>query len=140
MPQRQGRPWQGCPRRQVLQRVLPQHVRGRAQVVPGRQDLPAQEDLGLVMTATDSTTPLLEVRGLTLRFGGVTALSNVSFDVHPGALFAIIDPNGAGKTSIFKCPSAVYRPQEATSTMAGADLPGHRPDRRAQTGPDRPFH
>src|SRR3546814_10608879 len=64
------------------------------------------------MTATDSTTPLLEVRGLTLRFGGVTALSNVSFDVHPGELFAIIGPNGAGKTSIFNCLSAVYRPQE----------------------------
>src|SRR3546814_20724025 len=106
MPQRQGRPWQGCPRRQVLQRVLPQHVRGRAQVVPGRQDLPAHEDLGLVMTATDSTTPLLEVRGLTLRFGGVTALSNVSFAVHPGQLFAIIGPTRACKTSIFNCLSA----------------------------------
>ncbi|HEY9557277.1 MAG TPA: ABC transporter ATP-binding protein [Acidimicrobiales bacterium] len=91
------------------------------------------------MTATDSTTPLLEVRGLTLRFGGVTALSNVSFDVHPGELFAIIGPNGAGKTSIFNCLSAVYRPQEGTIRLAGDDLLGLRPDRTAQLGIGRTF-
>src|SRR3546814_15617107 len=86
------------------------------------------------MTATDATTPLLEVRGLTLRFGGVTALSNVSFDVHPGELFAIIGPNGAGKTSIFNCLSEVYRPQEGTIRLAGDVLLALRPDRTAQRG------
>src|SRR3546814_2645626 len=91
------------------------------------------------MTATDATTPLLEVRGLTRRCGGVTALSNVSFDVHPGELFAIIGPNGAGKTSIFNCLSAVYRPQEGTIRLAGDDLLGLRPDRTAQLGIGRTF-
>ena len=54
--------------------------------------------------------PLLQVTELTLRFGGVTALADVSFHVLPDELFAIIGPNGAGKTSIFNCLSAVYRP------------------------------
>src|SRR3546814_18521051 len=134
MPQRQGRPWQGCPRRQVLQRVLPQHVRGRAQVVPGRLDLPAQEDLGLVMTATDPTTPLLEVRGLTLRLGCATALSNVSFDVHPAELFAILGPNGAGTPSHLTCLSATYRPQAGPIPLAADDLPGTQRARAPRRG------
>jgi branched-chain amino acid transport system ATP-binding protein len=84
-------------------------------------------------------TPLLEVRDLTLRFGGVTALSDVSFDVVPGELFAVIGPNGAGKTSIFNCLSAVYRPQHGTMRLEGRDLIGLRPDRTAQIGIGRTF-
>jgi branched-chain amino acid transport system ATP-binding protein len=83
--------------------------------------------------------PLLEVRGLTLRFGGVSALSDVSFDVLPGELFAVIGPNGAGKTSIFNCLSAVYRPQHGTIRLDGTDLIGQRPDRTAQLGVGRTF-
>ena len=55
---------------------------------------------------------LLVVREVTLRFGGVAALTDVSFDVRPGELFAIIGPNGAGKTSIFNCLNGVYRPRQ----------------------------
>jgi len=84
-------------------------------------------------------TPLLEVRDLTLRFGGVTALNNVSFEVHPGELFAVIGPNGAGKTSIFNCLSGVYRPQEGRIVLDGTDLIGVRPDRTAQLGIGRTF-
>jgi branched-chain amino acid transport system ATP-binding protein len=84
-------------------------------------------------------TPLLEVRDLTLRFGGVTALSEVSFDVFPGELFAVIGPNGAGKTSIFNCLSAVYRPQHGTMRLEGRDLIGLRPDRTASIGIGRTF-
>jgi branched-chain amino acid transport system ATP-binding protein len=84
-------------------------------------------------------TPLLEVRDLTLRFGGVTALSHVSFDVMPGELFAAIGPNGAGKTSIFNCLSAVYRPQEGVIRLEGEDVIGLRPDRTAQLGIGRTF-
>jgi branched-chain amino acid transport system ATP-binding protein len=84
-------------------------------------------------------TPLLEVRDLTLRFGGVTALSDVSFDVHPGELFAVIGPNGAGKTSIFNCLSAVYRPQAGTIRLDGTDVIGMRPDRTARIGIGRTF-
>ncbi|MBF2967905.1 ATP-binding cassette domain-containing protein, partial [Pseudomonas aeruginosa] len=52
----------------------------------------------------------LEVRGVSLRFGGVRALTDVSFSVNEGELFSIIGPNGAGKTSIVNCISGRYRP------------------------------
>ncbi|MDX1731716.1 MAG: ATP-binding cassette domain-containing protein, partial [Aurantimonas coralicida] len=52
---------------------------------------------------------LLEVRDVSLRFGGVRALSNVSFHVEAGELFSIIGPNGAGKTSMLNCISGRYR-------------------------------
>jgi branched-chain amino acid transport system ATP-binding protein len=86
-----------------------------------------------------ATAPLLEVRDLTLRFGGVTALSDVSFDVQPGELFAVIGPNGAGKTSIFNCLSGVYRPQLGTIRLEGKDVIGVRPDRTAKLGIGRTF-
>jgi branched-chain amino acid transport system ATP-binding protein len=87
----------------------------------------------------EGTRPLLEVRDLTLRFGGVTALDGVSFDVFPRELFAVIGPNGAGKTSIFNCLSAVYRPQRGTIRLDGTDLIGQKPHRTAQLGIGRTF-
>jgi branched-chain amino acid transport system ATP-binding protein len=87
----------------------------------------------------DVTAPLLTVEHLTLRFGGVSALNDVSFEVHPGELFAIIGPNGAGKTSIFNCLSAVYRPQEGEITLDGRSLVGVRPDTTARLGVGRTF-
>ena len=86
-----------------------------------------------------SATPLLEVSGLTLHFGGVTALDDVSFDVDPGELFAIIGPNGAGKTSIFNCLNQVYRPQAGTIRLDGVDVIGRRPAQTAAMGIARTF-
>ncbi|HEX6238132.1 MAG TPA: ABC transporter ATP-binding protein [Acidimicrobiales bacterium] len=83
--------------------------------------------------------PLLEVSGLALRFGGVAALSDVSFTVGRDELFAIIGPNGAGKTSIFNCLSAVYRPQAGSMHLDGHDLVGERPARVARLGIGRTF-
>ena len=83
--------------------------------------------------------PLLEVRDLTLRFGGVTALHGVSFDVRPGELFAIIGPNGAGKTSIFNCLNGVYRPQDGEIRFDGALITGRRPVALARLGIARTF-
>ncbi|HEX6421670.1 MAG TPA: ABC transporter ATP-binding protein [Acidimicrobiales bacterium] len=83
--------------------------------------------------------PLLRVTDLTLRFGGVKALSQVSFDVHHDELFAIIGPNGAGKTSIFNCLSAVYRPQSGSILLDGAQIVGTRPARTAELGIGRTF-
>jgi branched-chain amino acid transport system ATP-binding protein len=88
---------------------------------------------------TASEKPLLTVDHVTLRFGGVTALSSVSFDVRHGELFAVIGPNGAGKTSIFNCLSAVYRPQEGRMTFDGVDLIGKRPVATAKLGIGRTF-
>jgi branched-chain amino acid transport system ATP-binding protein len=83
--------------------------------------------------------PLLQVDDITLRFGGVTAIDGVSFDVHPGELFAIIGPNGAGKTSIFNTISQVYRPQEGDIRFEGESLMGVRPDKVAERGIARTF-
>jgi branched-chain amino acid transport system ATP-binding protein len=84
-------------------------------------------------------TALLEVEDITLRFGGVTAISRVSFDVQPGELFAIIGPNGAGKTSIFNTISQVYKPQQGDIRFQGKSLMGLRPDRVADLGIARTF-
>ncbi|MDN5858118.1 MAG: ABC transporter ATP-binding protein [Pseudonocardia sp.] len=82
---------------------------------------------------------LLQVRDLTLRFGGVTALDGVSFDVGPGELFAVIGPNGAGKTSIFNCLNGVYRPATGSITLDGTRLDGLRPTAIAALGVARTF-
>jgi len=59
---------------------------------------------------SENSVPLLSVRGVTLRFGGVVALDAVSFDVMPGQIAGLIGPNGAGKTTLFNCLSRLYQP------------------------------
>ena len=83
--------------------------------------------------------PLLDVRDVTLTFGGVTALRGVSFTVERGELFAVIGPNGAGKTSIFNCLNGVYHPQEGSIRFEGRDLVGRRPPAIARLGIARTF-
>ncbi len=82
---------------------------------------------------------ILEADGITLRFGGVTAIHDVSFHVNQGELFSIIGPNGAGKTSIFNTISQVYRPQQGDIHWKGESIMGHRPDFVAQLGIARTF-
>ena len=84
-------------------------------------------------------TPLLVVDGITMRFGGVTAINNVSFTVARNELFAIIGPNGAGKTSIFNCLNAVYHPQEGSIKIDGVDLIGTKPPFTVAQGIARTF-
>jgi branched-chain amino acid transport system ATP-binding protein len=83
--------------------------------------------------------PVLDVRDVRLRFGGVRALRGVSFDVRPNELFAIIGPNGAGKSSIFNCLSSVYRPQEGSIEFLGAELTQRSPAEVARAGVARMF-
>lgn len=83
--------------------------------------------------------PLLSVRGITVRFSGLTALSDISFDAVPGELFAIIGPNGAGKTSLFNTLSRVYRPVAGQITFDGRDLLRLRADQIAGAGIARTF-
>ena len=82
---------------------------------------------------------LLELDSISLRFGGVSAISDVSFSVNENELFAIIGPNGAGKTSIFNVISQVYRPQAGDIRWKGESLMGVRPDRVAARGIARTF-
>ena len=81
----------------------------------------------------------LEVRGVSLRFGGVRALTDVSFGVNEGELFSIIGPNGAGKTSIVNCVSGRYTPTEGQLFYQGRDITGLKPNARAALGIGRTF-
>ncbi|MCY4492749.1 MAG: ABC transporter ATP-binding protein [Acidimicrobiaceae bacterium] len=85
------------------------------------------------------SAPLLSFDAVTLRFGGVTALDDVSFTVSDGELFAIIGPNGAGKTSIFNCLNGVYRPESGEITFRGKSLIGTKPTQVAKHGVARTF-
>ena len=62
---------------------------------------------------------ILEVRNISLRFGGVKALTDISFDVREHEIRAIIGPNGAGKSSMLNCINGVYAPQEGAITFRG---------------------
>lgn len=81
----------------------------------------------------------LDVRGVSLRFGGVHALTNVSFSVNSGELFSIIGPNGAGKTSIVNCISGRYSPTEGRLFYQGRDITALKPNARASIGIGRTF-
>ncbi|MCD6663260.1 MAG: ABC transporter ATP-binding protein [Comamonas sp.] len=89
--------------------------------------------------APDSPAPLLEAQGVTLAFGGVRALSDVSFAVQPGSITAVIGPNGAGKTSLFNTISGFYRPTAGRIRFRGQDITRIPAPRRAKLGLARSF-
>jgi branched-chain amino acid transport system ATP-binding protein len=82
---------------------------------------------------------LLTVRGVTVRFGGVVALDDVSFDVHQGQICGLIGPNGAGKTTVFDVITRLRRPQEGVVELAGVSLLGTAPHRVVEHGIARTF-
>ncbi len=82
---------------------------------------------------------LLDVEQVSLRFGGIQALINVSLSVAEGELYAIIGPNGAGKTSLLNCISGFYKQDEGGIVFEGRDLAGLRPDHIAKLGIARTF-
>jgi branched-chain amino acid transport system ATP-binding protein len=82
---------------------------------------------------------ILRVSGLTKRFGGLTAVDNVTFDVPAGEVFALIGPNGAGKTTMFNCVTGVYKPTLGRVTFLDRDLTGSPPHRAAKAGIARTF-
>ena len=88
---------------------------------------------------TGEAVTRLRVRDVSLRFGGVQALSNVSFDVRDGELIALIGPNGAGKTSLLNSITGFYRPQGGEISFDGQRLGGLPPHRIARLGVARTF-
>jgi len=82
---------------------------------------------------------VLAVAGLALSFGGVQALSDVSFAVRQGSITAVIGPNGAGKTSLLNCVAGFYRPQRGQVFLEGRDVTRVPPDRRPALGLARTF-
>src|SRR5437016_12687482 len=74
------------------------------------------------------TGAVLGVQALTMRFGGLVAVSGVSFTVRPREILSIIGPNGAGKTTVFNCITGFLRPTAGRITLDGAAITGLRPD------------
>jgi branched-chain amino acid transport system ATP-binding protein len=81
----------------------------------------------------------LQVDNISLRFGGVNALTGISFDVREGEIRSIIGPNGAGKSSMLNCINGVYRPQSGTITLGGRACHHLKPRDVARMGVARTF-
>src|SRR5258707_14325722 len=94
------------------------------------------------MAAPSSTSdsPLLSVRDVSVRFGGIVALDGVTFDVVSGQIAGLIGPNGAGKTTLFNCLSRLYTPNGGDILFEGASILGRQPYNIPQIGIGRTFH
>ena len=92
------------------------------------------------MRATEPhPAPLLEVSGLTKRFGGVVANRDIAFAVRPGELVGVIGPNGAGKSTLFDLITGFTRPDTGSVRLDGRDATGLRPDQICRLGVGRTF-
>jgi branched-chain amino acid transport system ATP-binding protein len=90
-------------------------------------------------TALDSGDALLEVDHVTLRFGGVVALNDVSFSLRKGEIFGLIGPNGAGKTTCFNAMTGVYQPTSGAIRFDGASIVGKKKHEITRSGIARTF-
>ncbi len=82
---------------------------------------------------------MLETRNATKRFGGLTAVNDLTFDLEEGAIVSVIGPNGAGKTTFFNCIAGFYRIDEGTITLDGTEIQDLRPDKIARLGLSRTY-
>ncbi len=106
--------------------------------MPALPDLPRPEGLA-ARGDRDASRPVLEVKGVTVRFGGLVAVDGASLEVPRGKIVGLIGPNGAGKTTLFNAISGLIRPSAGRVILNGEDvssLPAHR---RAQRGIARTF-
>ena len=106
--------------------MFPDHI----DFVPGSADM---------VVSNSVSEKILEIKGLNLRFGGLQALSDVSFHVNQHDLMAIIGPNGAGKTSILNCINGFYRPQTGSIHFDGRPIQALQPHSIAKLGISRTF-
>jgi branched-chain amino acid transport system ATP-binding protein len=89
--------------------------------------------------AVSAAQPLLAVRDVVVRFGGIVALDGVSFDLRPGELLGLIGPNGAGKTTLFNCFSRLYTPVAGDILIEGRSILKIPPHRIVDIGISRTF-
>ena len=82
---------------------------------------------------------VLHIEHLTMRFGGVVAVNDLSMDINQGEIVALIGPNGAGKTTAFNMVTGVYQPTEGRISLSGRDITGKRPDEITKLGVARTF-
>ena len=124
----------------AMTRKAPHETGGRAESragvrVAARKRGAARGDAGALQQRIGDV--ILDVQNISLRFGGVKALTDISFDVREHEIRAIIGPNGAGKSSMLNCINGVYQPQQGSITFRGKTFsahelaPGRRDGRRA---------
>ena len=89
--------------------------------------------------AASDREPVLELRGLTMRFGGVVAINGLDLRVDKGEIFALIGPNGAGKTTVFNVVTGVYRPTEGQVVFDGSRIDGSKRFKVTKLGVARTF-
>ena len=82
---------------------------------------------------------MLDVQNLSIHFGGVKAVNDVSFSIDPGMIYAVIGPNGAGKTTLFNLITGVYKPTSGRILLNGEEIQGKSPDALARRGVARTF-
>ncbi len=82
---------------------------------------------------------LLDVKDLTISFGGVTAIADLHFEVPESQVYAVIGPNGAGKTTLFNMLSGIYKPDEGNIRFQGKEIVGRQPHQVAGMGISRTF-
>ena len=122
-----------------VQARLQRRAAAAPSALPGFITTPYLRDSTTAAT-TDTTAPvLLAVRGLSLSFGGLKALSDVSFDVYPGEILGIIGPNGAGKTTLFNALNGFVTPHTGSVKLQGQELVGQPPFALCDAGLGRTF-
>jgi branched-chain amino acid transport system ATP-binding protein len=94
---------------------------------------------GDTMSAGANETPVISIKEVTIRFGGITALDAVSFDILGGEILGLIGPNGAGKTTLFNCLSRLYTPTSGRIEFEGNSILGLRASDIAGLGVGRTF-
>lgn len=85
------------------------------------------------------STPVLEIKDLTMKFGGLTAVDRFSLQLGEQDLFGLIGPNGAGKTTVFNMVTGMYRPTQGSICVQGKSILGKRPSQITQEGVGRTF-
>jgi branched-chain amino acid transport system ATP-binding protein len=91
------------------------------------------------MMPPETQAPLLRITALTKRFGGFTALDNVSVEIRPGERFGLIGPNGSGKTTLINCISGAFRTEPGTVVFRDEDITRLQPHLRTRRGIARSF-
>ncbi len=125
-------------RKEIKRRRAETDTTGDEPELPRLPDLPRPS--GLAERAAEATgASLLEVRGVSVRFGGLQAVDGASLDVPRGRIVGLIGPNGAGKTTVFNVVSGHIRPQEGTVRLLGRDVSGLPAHARAAAGLGRTF-
>jgi branched-chain amino acid transport system permease protein len=115
--------------------VMPRRHKQPAPVsLPVKKDVIAASSISL-----PSETPILEIRGLTKTFGGIHALSNISFALMKGSITAVIGPNGSGKTTLVNSITGIYRADAGAIILEGRDIVGTDADDIAARGVGRTF-